>query len=58
MTEQIQLHGAAGMNDVEQQGQQQAADDGGDQETEQQEQQSTVDTDDMTEQIPLHGVQV
>ena len=43
------------MNDVEQQGQQQAADDGGDEETEQQEQQSAVDTDDMTEQIPLHG---
>ncbi|HYJ01737.1 MAG TPA: hypothetical protein VEW92_05945 [Nitrososphaeraceae archaeon] len=34
---------------------QEANDDGGDQETEQQEQQPAVDTDDMTEQIQLHG---
>jgi hypothetical protein len=65
--EQIQLHGAAGMNDAEQQGQQQAVDTddikeqiqlhgaAGMNDAEQQGQQQAVDTDDIKEQIQLHG---
>jgi hypothetical protein len=57
IAEQIQLHGATGMN-AEQQGQQQAVDDEVDQGTEQQGQQQAVDTDDIAEQLRQAASQI
>jgi hypothetical protein len=61
MTEQIQLDGAAGMNDGEQHRQQQAADDGVEEETEQQRQQQAKqlgEVNDVTQQLGQAASQI